>query len=106
MSLRESLELSLASPDRARSLFTVRAAISSAVSSLRPRSRSPSLMCSYCRSRLELHAFCGIVPSLLVETSFFLVVPPRDLDKRLGAGHRTRILPVQLPTRQLGSSDL
>src|SRR5438132_9863084 len=36
----------------------------------------------------------------------FLVVPPRDLDKRLGAGHRTRILPVQLPTRQLGSSDL
>ena len=36
-----------ASPDRARSLLTVRAAISSAVSSDRPRSFNPSLMCSY-----------------------------------------------------------
>jgi hypothetical protein len=36
-----------ASPERARSLFTVRAAISSAVSSERPCSRRPSLMCSY-----------------------------------------------------------
>jgi hypothetical protein len=35
------------SPDRALSLFTVRAAISSAVSSLRPRFFSPLLMCLY-----------------------------------------------------------
>jgi hypothetical protein len=34
-------------PDRARSLLTVRAAISSARGSLVPRSRSLSLMCSY-----------------------------------------------------------
>src|SRR5689334_12122868 len=46
-----------ASPERARSLLTVRAAISSAVSSSRPRSSSPSLMCSYWRSRLALQAF-------------------------------------------------
>ena len=42
---------SLASPFRARSLFTVRAAISSAVSSDSPRSRAESLMCSYWRAR-------------------------------------------------------
>src|SRR4051794_30801609 len=52
---------SFASPARARSLLTVRAAISSAVSSLRPRSTNSSLMCSYCRSRLLLHACWGIV---------------------------------------------
>jgi len=52
-----------ASPARARSLFTVRAAISSARSSLRPRSFRPSLMCSYCRSRFALHTCCGILTS-------------------------------------------
>ena len=36
-----------ASPERARSLLTVRAAISSALSSDRPCFRNPSLMCSY-----------------------------------------------------------
>jgi hypothetical protein len=51
----------LASPDRARSLFTVRAAISSALSSLRPRLFNPCLMCVYCRSRLALQAFWGMV---------------------------------------------
>src|SRR5262249_61116706 len=50
---------SRASPARARSLFTVRAAISSAVSSVSPRSRSPSLMCSYWRSRLSDHDLMG-----------------------------------------------
>src|SRR5579859_5267155 len=44
----------LASPDRARSLFTVRAAISSARLVLSPRSMALSLMCSYCRSRFGL----------------------------------------------------
>src|SRR3954462_2425316 len=56
---------SLASPERARSLFTVRAAISSATSSPRPRSSRPSLMCSYWRSRLSFHACWGIVASAL-----------------------------------------
>ncbi len=51
---------SLASPARARSLLTVRAAISSARSSLSPRSSNPSLMCWYCRSRLSLHPACGM----------------------------------------------
>src|ERR1700680_707253 len=51
---------SLASPARARSLLTVRAAISSARSSGCPRSSGPSLMCSYCRSRLGDHALTGI----------------------------------------------
>src|ERR1700746_611845 len=44
----------LASPDRARSLFTVRAAISSARLVLWPRCSALSLMCSYCRSRFGL----------------------------------------------------
>ena len=44
----------LASPDRARSLFTVRAAISSARPVLSPRCSALSLMCSYCRSRFGL----------------------------------------------------
>src|ERR1700739_3241602 len=44
----------LASPDRARSLFTVRAAISSARLVLSPRCLALSLMCSYCRSRFGL----------------------------------------------------
>ena len=47
------------SPERARSLLTVRAAISFARLVERPWSCSLSLMCSYCRSRLLLHAFCG-----------------------------------------------
>ena len=44
----------LASPDLARSLFTVRAAISSARPVLSPRCSALSLMCSYCRSRFGL----------------------------------------------------
>src|SRR2546421_4764062 len=60
MSTIEVRLVSRASPCRARSLLTVRAAISSAVSSLRPRSSRPSLMCSYWRSRLALHRFCGM----------------------------------------------
>ena len=42
------------SPDRARSLFTVRAAISSARPVLSPRCFALALMCSYCRSRFGL----------------------------------------------------
>jgi hypothetical protein len=45
------------SPDCARCLFTVLAAISVARFVERPCFRSLSLMCSYCRSRLLLHAF-------------------------------------------------
>ena len=51
------LDDDFASPAWARCLLTVRAAISSARSSDRPASRSDSLMSSYCRSRLLLHAF-------------------------------------------------
>src|SRR5665811_2175260 len=57
--------VSSASPARARSLLTVRAAISSAVSSSSPRSTRPSLMWSYWRSRLSLHARCGMPSPLL-----------------------------------------
>src|SRR3954470_14171626 len=46
----------LVSPARARSLLTVRAAISFARLVDRPCFFSESLMCSYCRSRFELHA--------------------------------------------------
>src|SRR5688572_12201847 len=60
MSVRESFEDVFASPARARSLFTVRAAISSALSSDAPRPLTLSLMCLYCRSRFLLHACCGI----------------------------------------------
>src|SRR5262249_3105294 len=52
MSSRDSRDELCASPDRARSLLTVRAAISSARPSELPRSSSPSLMCSYWRARL------------------------------------------------------
>src|SRR6185437_10248498 len=52
MSWVEVRERSRDSPLRARSLLTVRAAISSARSSLRPWSRCDFLMCSYWRARL------------------------------------------------------
>src|SRR5205085_7065674 len=60
MSCTEERLRCLASPERARSLLTVRAAISSALSSFSPRSRRPSLMCSYWRSRFAFHARWGI----------------------------------------------
>jgi uncharacterized membrane protein YgdD (TMEM256/DUF423 family) len=52
MSLVELRERLLDSPERARSLLTVRAAISSARLSLRPCLFSDSFTCLYCRSRL------------------------------------------------------
>jgi hypothetical protein len=53
------------SPDSLRCLFTVRAAISSARSALRPpRSRTDSLICSYCRCRFPLTPCMGIADSL------------------------------------------
>src|SRR3954447_20109637 len=52
MSWVDVRERSRDSPLRARSLFTVRAAISSARSSEAPWSSWLSLMCSYCRARL------------------------------------------------------
>jgi hypothetical protein len=54
MSRVEVLLAVLASPERARSLFTVRAAISSARLVLPPRCFALALMCSYYRSRLGL----------------------------------------------------
>src|SRR5690606_4732576 len=67
MSCVEERLLSLASPCCARSLLTVRAAISSARPALRPpRLRTLSLMCWYWRSRLLLHLLCGISFSLKV----------------------------------------
>src|SRR4029078_11568123 len=61
----------------ARSLLTVRAAISSAVSSDFPSSRRESLMCSYCRGRFVpfLHARRRRVSasSLLVEAGSLLL---------------------------------
>src|SRR5690606_19703843 len=60
MSLTDVLLFCRDSPDRARFLFTVRAAISSARSSLVPFFFAPDLMCSYCRSRFLDHACCGI----------------------------------------------
>src|SRR2546429_3096797 len=54
MSLVDDLLAVLDSPERARSLFTVRAAISLARFGLSPRSLALCLMCSYCRSRLGL----------------------------------------------------
>src|SRR3954452_18636536 len=67
MSLVEDRLAVFASPARARSLFTVRAAISSAVSSSSPRSSRPSLMWSYWRSRLLLQACCGIGLASLID---------------------------------------
>src|SRR5579884_2164812 len=52
MSFTDVRLLVLVSPARARSLLTVRAAISLARSGFSPRSWALSLMCSYCRSRL------------------------------------------------------
>ena len=51
------------SPDRARSLFTVLAAISVARFVLSPRSFALSLMCSYCRSRFGLDPLASAVSS-------------------------------------------
>ena len=62
MSSRDRREDSFASPARARSLLTVRAAISSALSSEAPLSSRLSLMCSYCRSRFALHALWHVTP--------------------------------------------
>src|SRR5215210_8354709 len=60
MSCRDVRDDSFASPVRARSLFTVRAAISLAFSVEAPCFLTLSLTCSYCRSRLLLQAFWGM----------------------------------------------
>src|SRR3954469_15541011 len=60
MSCRDVRDDSFASPLRARSLFTVRAAISLAFSVEAPCFLTLSLTCSYCRSRLLLQAFWGM----------------------------------------------
>src|SRR6266511_4246500 len=85
---------SLDSPLRARSLFTVRAAISSAVSSLRPRFSSPLLMCSYWRSRLSLHWFRGIAVSFQRPPH---AVPESPWDMRCAS-------PARRPGRRSGES--
>jgi hypothetical protein len=57
MSRLELLLDLFASPDLARSLLTVAAAIRLARLAGAPRFLAEDLMCSYCRSRLLLHAF-------------------------------------------------
>src|SRR5438270_10507962 len=85
MSLVEVRDRSRDSPARARSLLTVRAAISSARSSDAPCSRSLSLMCSYCRPRLLdlLTPRGGIFHTSIV--SLDIVLPTRG-EARLTAG--------------------
>jgi hypothetical protein len=51
MSLADARLAVFASPERARSLFTVRAAVSAVWPVLSPRCFALALMCSYCRSR-------------------------------------------------------
>jgi hypothetical protein len=85
MSWRESRDDVAASPARARSLLTVRAAISSAVSSLRPCSRSESLMCSYCRARFDPFSTPrgGICPHLLGRLDHVLSAPvPASVERQ------------------------
>ena len=60
MSRVEERDAVLASPVRARSLFTVAAAICFARFVDVPRSFALSLMCSYWRSSLLLQALCGM----------------------------------------------
>src|ERR1700709_2684121 len=88
----------LASPARARSLFTVRAAISSAVSSLRPWSSRPSLMCSYCRSRFALQAFGMVPPSIGLENRY------PSSRRILGRPHQqlAEVAPGEQPAEGLG----
>src|SRR3954447_4884553 len=69
MSVFDSLDAVFASPERARALFTVRAAISSARFSGTPRLFSALRMCSYCRSRF------GDDPRGMTESSYSLVYP-------------------------------
>src|ERR1044072_4657938 len=73
-----------ASPERARSLFTVRAAISVARRSLAPRSRAPSLMCLYCLSRFELDPL-GMVCTFSPKDEH-----NRDKHHHFRSGRRTR----------------
>src|SRR5690242_1382637 len=80
------------SPARARSLFTVRAAISSARLVEPPRFLTLSLMCSYCRSRLGLDP-AGMVASF---ASVVLQIPGTRADQTsracpgAAAGHWSR----------------
>src|SRR5882757_63701 len=90
------------SPDRARSLLTVRAAISSARFGASPRCRALSLMCSYWRSRLALEprgmaasSFGLLVRLILVRLILVRLILVRLIDVRLpGPGGRTRGFPV------------
>src|SRR5947207_14450565 len=67
MSRVELREADLDSPLRARSLFTVAAAICLARLVERPCFFSLALLCSYCRSRFALHACRGIEKRLSKE---------------------------------------
>src|SRR2546421_8147916 len=91
MSRRDVRDDSRASPVRARSLLTVRAAISLARLVERPCFFSLSLTCSYWRSRLLLQAFCGMqIPPRWVrvgpapEAAFYALFERRILDVVLG----------------------
>ena len=80
MSLVEVRELARDTPLRARSLLTVRAAISSARLSDAPLLRSLSLMCSYWRSRLlPFFTSQGVATSdHSLAVSMLCVLPRRD----------------------------
>ena len=95
MSVRESRDDVFASPARARSLLTVRAAISSPCPPTVPRSSRLSLMCSYWRSRFALQALRRHLtpPSSWREESFPLsarVMPSRAGGSGRRARSRTR----------------
>src|SRR4051812_19014670 len=87
-----------ASPVRARSLFTVRAAISSAFFSDSPRSRRPSLMWSYCRSRFWFHACCGIATPWRVLPLPFPRTRHEKSNRRREVAHLSMECPMIRPT--------
>jgi hypothetical protein len=78
------LRVVFASPDCARCLLTVRAAISSALSVLAPRSLAESLMCSYWRSRFALFNPRGGMGSLREVAARVIPVPDSLLGTRGG----------------------
>src|SRR5437879_5782475 len=111
MSSREEGLAVSASPWRALSLLTVRAAISSATSLLSPRSRSPSFTCSYWRSRFCDQASWGMDPtsSSLSEPVFPSVEAVkqsrsglREHDRRVVAGDQVHVGRLLVAVVELG----
>src|SRR5436305_668958 len=88
------------SPERARSLLTVRAAISSARPSLVPRSRWLSLTCSYCRARFVpfFTPRGGIGFALLHEIYVCPELPGRGWDDSILRRHVSGVANHSVPT--------